>query len=155
MSSDIFSYPYTLFDYLFDYLLGITYMATPRMDGYIGELSDQCKARHKEKTKKKSKRFVKGPIPLPWLLTAAALSPSACVVALIVWHARGLYRRDNDLRICPSDFERFGLTSRTGSRCLYRLEEAGLISVDRQRGRCARVAILMPCEAKEDPTHEA
>jgi hypothetical protein len=88
-------------------------------------------------------RFIKGPIPLAWI-TAAAMLPGRCLhVGVAIWYLAGLGRREV-VELRPSALRLFGVSRYAGYRALLRLEQAGLVDVERNRGRSAIVTIVFP-----------
>ena len=85
--------------------------------------------------------FIWGPISLDWLVRAANLSGKTFVVAIALQFLRG---RSGFARVAlhPKLIRRFGLSRQTAYRALRDLESAGLVSVNRQRGRAPRVMFL-------------
>ena len=86
-------------------------------------------------------RFIKGPLPLPWLQRAAAIPGKVLHVALGLWYVAGLCRSK------MFSFKRsvaMGLSVSPDAMydALTKLEGAGLISVVRHRGRSPVVTIL-------------
>jgi len=61
-------------------------------------------------------------------------------VALAVWHQGDLEKR-NGVKLTWNLLDRFGATPDAGARGLAALEQAGLVSVQRHRGRCPVVTI--------------
>jgi len=96
---------------------------------------------------RRGEEFLRGPIPLAWLLSACRLSPKTLAVALALWFKAGLSRNSPEVVASPNLLKRFGVAARrTQYQALADLERAGLVSVDRGRGRCPRVTILeMAC----------
>lgn len=86
-------------------------------------------------------RFLKGPIPWDWLTKAASLPGKTLHVALELWRESGCKKSPN-INVSPSGLRKLGVSRETGYHCLNRLEAAGLIEVERRRGRSARVTIL-------------
>lgn len=84
--------------------------------------------------------FLKGPIPWAWLEKAARLPGKALAVGLVAWHLRGL-RKTNNFRLEPSKVRSLGLSPRVARRGLKALENAGLVAVDRHRGRSPDVTL--------------
>jgi len=62
-------------------------------------------------------------------------------VALVLWYLAGL-ERSREVTPTWTTWRQFGLTRDIGRRGLLVLEQAGLVTVDRQRGRCPKVTIL-------------
>ena len=87
--------------------------------------------------------FLKGPIPGPWLSLAAKLPGKALHVGLALWCAAGMVK-GNRLKLTSDQLRPFGVGYDAGHRGLAALERAGLVTVDRHRGRCPVVTI---CEA--------
>lgn len=95
--------------------------------------------------------FVKGPIPGTWLSKAARLPGGSLHVGLALWFLAGLGKANT---VVPTwaVLDRFGVSPSSGRRGLTALERAGLVSVERHRGRCPRVTIL---EAPRDEEGQA
>ena len=64
-----------------------------------------------------------------------------CNVALAIWFKAGVEGRKNDLAISKSLLNRFSVERNTGSRILSKLEQAGLVTVERKKGRSPHVTI--------------
>lgn len=92
--------------------------------------------------------FIRGPIPGDWIARAAVLPGKSLHVALAVCYLAGL-RRPEGIRLCPRTLAKFGVSAKTGRAALAHLEAAGLVEVDRGRGRCPRVTVL-DCAGKQD-----
>jgi hypothetical protein len=86
-------------------------------------------------------KFVKGPVPLSWLRLALSLGGKAGNLAWALWWRAGV-EGGSPVPITPKMLADFDLPERTTSRLLHHFESAGLIKVDRQRGRCPRVGLL-------------
>jgi len=77
------------------------------------------------------------------LLPACRLSPKALAVALALWFKAGLSKNSPEVVASGALLQRFGVAARrTQYQALADLERAGLVSVDRARGRCPSVTIL-------------
>lgn len=111
-----------------------------------GYLSERSKSLRAEKLKRRAERFIRGPLPLEWVMRAAALSRKSLHVALAIRFREGLEGRAIALKLCRSDMERFSVGRTAGFNALRELEAAGLIQVERKRGACPRVTIL-ECKA--------
>lgn len=85
--------------------------------------------------------FLKGPIPWSWLQRAADLPGRALAVGLVIWHLHGL-RKSRTVRVTQSQTRSLGLSPRVARRGLATLETAGLVSVNRHRGRGPDVTVL-------------
>jgi hypothetical protein len=116
------------------------------------ELSGPSKQRRKAKCHQQQQQFLKGPIPLNWLAAAASLPGKSLAVAVALWYQAGLTKSREGLAVTPRLLRRFGINRYAGYRGLGLLELAGLVSVDRHRGRCPRVAILRATRPTTDST---
>jgi hypothetical protein len=85
--------------------------------------------------------FLRGPIPWRWVQAAARLPGRALAVGCVLWHLIGL-RKCHMVRLSPSKTRSLGLSPRVARRGLKALEEAGLVAVDRHRGRSPDVTVL-------------
>jgi len=89
--------------------------------------------------------FLKGPVPVAWLTAAGSLHGKALQVGIILWFLAGRRKRLDNLKLNLSKLNgAFGFDRSTASRALLSLERAGLVSVHRARGACARVTLLPP-----------
>lgn len=96
--------------------------------------------------------FIRGPLPLGWFIRASQIPRrNALVVALVLWHLAGMAKAKSRLVFCVARCTPFGLGRKSVARGLRDLEEAGLVCVERVRGRCARVDLL---ESKGSATED-
>ena len=79
-------------------------------------------------------RFVKGPLPLPWLARAARLPGKALAVGLAAWYLAGM-AKSRTVKLTRATLDQFGVERKAGYRAVEKLESAGLVSVRRHRGR--------------------
>ena len=104
-------------------------------------------ASHTRKVKparpRKGEYFLKGPVPLPWLETAARLPGKSLHAGIALWYAAGLMRSAS-VPLSNISGVRFGLDRNAKYRALGWLESAGLIAVERKLGRAPVVTILHP-----------
>lgn len=89
--------------------------------------------------------FLKGPVPWVWLTTAARLPGKALHVGVYLWRMVGMAGAVPH-KLTMQDLEAFGVKYDAGYDALKRLEEAGLVTVVRHRGRKPIVTIVMPQE---------
>ena len=75
---------------------------------------------------KLSRRFIMGPIPLPWLAKTFTLTPSAIKCALALFYQRGLSGSD-EFKIEPKRFRELGIDDTARRRGLRELEEHRLV----------------------------
>ena len=90
---------------------------------------------------KQGERFLRGPIPLPWLSRAARLPGKALHVAIAVYYLAGLKRR-RTVALSGKVSAELGVDRHSKYRALKWLEEAGLVRVKRHPGRNPLVTIL-------------
>jgi len=112
---------------------------------------EQFRARQEEKPRPAKRQrlphhragewFLKGPIPGVWLTRAAELSGRTLRVGLALWYLAGV-KKSRTVKPTWDTWQRFGLSPDAGRRGLTALESAGLVFVDRHRGRCPKVTIL-------------
>lgn len=87
--------------------------------------------------------FIRGPILLPWLTKVAALpGKTPLILGLALHFEAGLAKSKSKLRLTTKLRERFAIPERSARDALKKLEAAGLVSVERQPGRCNVVSIL-------------
>lgn len=96
-------------------------------------------------------------IPVLWLLTAVSLhSVDVISIGLCLWYLRGLTKGKKDTFLLSNQKSKifgfirnrkgeicdYGISRQRKSRALKKMEEAGLIKVDRRPGRSPLVTIL-------------
>ena len=94
--------------------------------------------------------FVMGPIPLAWLGPATRLPGKALAVGLAIWYLRGLKKLETVMLTGPI-LNQFGVDRHAKYRALVALEKAGLVRVERQKGKNPTVEILMAAESTKAP----
>ena len=92
--------------------------------------------------RRRSARFLKGPIPLASLAVAARLRGRA--LALLLIHHRTAVTGEPMASVPVRLLAEFGIGRDAKGRGLRELEAAGLVRVQRQRGRTARVGLAVP-----------
>jgi hypothetical protein len=86
-------------------------------------------------------KFLKGPIPWPWLCAAAAQGGKCLQVGLCLWRLSGA-KKSPTVRLSNLEVEELGVDRYAKSRALKKLEAVGLVSVKRRRGAYPVVTIL-------------
>lgn len=86
-------------------------------------------------------RFIKGPLPLPWMLQAMQLPGKATQVALALWYLAGL-TQSRQVKISPQIIRAFGVSRDAQYDALNRLAAADLITLTRTPGRAPSVTLL-------------
>ena len=91
---------------------------------------------------RQAKPFLKGPIPLGDITTAGRLPGKCLALFLAVHHQIALTRNPNAIiKVSPKLLAEVGISRSTKARCLKLLEQAGLVTVTRSRGRAARIQL--------------
>ena len=91
---------------------------------------------------RKGEHFLIGPVPLPWLETAARLPGKSLHAGVALWYVAGLMRSPS-VSLSNIAGGKFGLDRNAKYRALEWLERAGLIRVERKLGRAPVVTILV------------
>jgi hypothetical protein len=101
-----------------------------------------------------SGRFLKGPIPWPWIATAAALPGQALLVGLCIWRLAGA-TKNCTISFGNADLKPLGIGRAAKSRGLRALERAGLVEIVHQPGRFPKVTLLgaSPWSTYKTPSH--
>lgn len=98
-------------------------------------------------------RYLRGPIPLPWLTAAGRLPTRALQVAVALAFLAGVERTRVALKVSPKLLTEFGLNRFARYRALKDLERAGLITVvTRAPGRCPVVTLRWDDSVPGSPT---
>jgi hypothetical protein len=87
-----------------------------------------------------SGRFLRGPVPWFWIVTAADLPGKALLVGLCLWRLAGA-TKNKTMFLGNDDLRPFGIDRASKSRALRALEGVGLIEVTREPGRFPRVTL--------------
>lgn len=113
---------------------------------HTGDVDIGNKSVGTSKPSKKTKSvsaFVRGPIPLDWLIRATSIPRrNALVVGLVLFYLAGLNKDRNGLVLTVRRCKPFGLGRKSVQRGLADLEKSGLIRVSRLAGQSPRVDIL-------------
>jgi hypothetical protein len=112
------------------------------MDRVSERLSSASIARRKKRASRRSAEFLRGPIPVDWLAAASGFGAKSLTVGLAIWFRAGIEGRKDSLKLCRATLERFAVNRLSGYRGVIALEDAGLLSVVRNRGQCPVVTIL-------------
>jgi hypothetical protein len=86
-------------------------------------------------------RFLKGPVPLNWLMWAAKQPGKSLHVGIALWFKSGL-TRSHRVSVPNGLLNMFGVDRHAKARALRSLESAGLISVKRESGKNPVITIL-------------
>ena len=86
-------------------------------------------------------KFIAGPIDVSWVCQARQLGVTALLVGLALWHLKGLRKADT-LIVSNIMLQDWGIEPDAKARALRKLEEAGLIRVER-RGKGSPLVTLI------------
>lgn len=100
-----------------------------------------------------SRRFVMGPIPVPWLARAFSLTSSAAKCALALFYQRGLCRSD-EFKVEPARFRELGIHELARRRGLLELEIAGLIRLRKRTSKPPITELIGLKEINVEERHE-
>lgn len=103
----------------------------------------QIKKSQKPPRHKAGEQFLKGPIPLRWLCSAARQPGKALHVGIALWFLAGM-KRNRTVTLTNVLLGRFGVDRSAKSRGLRSLEVVGLVSIHRKPNRNPQVTILDP-----------
>ena len=87
---------------------------------------------------KPGEKFLKGPIPWPWIELAGLLPGKALAIGLAVWREAGC-RNEGTV---PLNLSNQRIPRRTAQRALQALASAGLVSIQHRDGRPPLVTLL-------------
>ncbi len=100
-----------------------------------------AKTRRRISQDRQTGEFLKGPLPWAWLEAAARLPGRTLHVGIILWHLSSL-TRNRQVTLSRRYLDRFEISRHIAYRALVKLEGAGLVAVQRCRGRRPVVSIL-------------
>jgi hypothetical protein len=80
---------------------------------------------------------------MSWIGVTFKMAPFVTRVALAVWY-QAKRSRSAGAVVSPTLLEQFGVSRKAGYLALEKLEAAGLVEVDRHRGRAPRVTVKEP-----------
>ncbi len=103
-------------------------------------------AEREVKHSNRQQRFLKGPVPLHWLIAASQLPGKALAVGIAIWFRAGL-TRSSSITLSSSHLALWGIDRSAKLRALNALEEASLIALERRNGKNPIITIIR--EVKE------
>jgi hypothetical protein len=116
----------------------------------LKELSLNCSIKPKEHNSAQTgtlpnfyeaEKFFTGPIPLRWLMKATKQPGKAFHVAICIWHLARLKGKIT-IKLSQKMLRGFNVKRNAAYRGLRALEFAGLVNVERNRGRNSIVTII-------------
>ncbi len=78
---------------------------------------------------------------MSWLREASKCGSRAEAIAILLWHLAGL-NGSAQVKLTPNVLSILNVSTKTRDRTLPKMQSRGLVSVDRQRGRCPIVTLL-------------
>ncbi len=108
-------------------------------------IASQAIAERKVKHSNRQQRFLKGPVPLPWIIAASQLPGKALVVGIAIWFRAGL-TGSSSITLSSSHLTLWGIDRHSKRRALDVLEKASLITVDRCNGKNPIITIIKEVE---------
>ena len=103
------------------------------------KLSDATKKRWADRRQQKGQQFIAA-IPLAWIGPTFTMTPNATRLALAIWF-QSKRSRSKEVSIGAKLLAQFGIGRKVAYRLLGKLELAGMVEVDRKRGRVPRVTV--------------
>jgi hypothetical protein len=102
--------------------------------------------------KTSQEQFLKGPIPLSWIIRAFSLPGKAWHVGTVLWFWAGI-TRSKTVTLTPSRLRHCGLHPETARQRLMELKKAGLVRVER-RGKQSPMVTILAEEDRDSPRSE-
>ena len=90
----------------------------------------------------KAALFLRGPIPLDWLGSAAGLPGKTLHVGIALWWLHGMYK-GKPFKLTQKALQTLNVERDAARAALVRLEQAGLIRVKRQNGQRPTVSMAV------------
>jgi hypothetical protein len=99
--------------------------------------------------KTSQEQFLKGPIPLSWIIRAFSLPGKAWHVGTVLWFWAGI-TRSKTVALTRKRLHHFGLHPETARQRLMDLERLGLVRVER-RGKQSPIVTILDGEDRDEP----
>ena len=103
-------------------------------------MTEETKRRWEAHRQRKGRQYIAS-MPMSWIGATVKLAPFITKVALAIWY-QAKRSRSAEAVVSPKLLEQFGVSRKAGYLALEKLEAAGVVKVDRHRGRAPRVKIL-------------
>ena len=91
---------------------------------------------------KKSDHFLKGPIPMPWLIVAANLPGKALHIANALWFWSGI-KKSTTFNLPLNTIRDMGVSRQTCYTQLKAMKKAGLLSIKARKGKKPEVTLIV------------
>jgi hypothetical protein len=105
------------------------------------ELSPESASRLAERRQARGRQFLRGPVPMAWLESAARLPGKALAVAVLIRFRDG-FAPGQPVRLSRLLLERFAINRKAVYRALGGLESLGLIRLTRDRGKSPLIEVV-------------
>jgi hypothetical protein len=92
----------------------------------------------------KAALFLRGPIPLDWLGSAASMPGKTLHVGIALWWLHGM-AKGKPFKLTQKALQTLNVERDAASAALVRLEQAGLIRVERKPGQRPAVSMVLGC----------
>ena len=90
---------------------------------------------------KKRDHFLKGPVPMPWLISAANIPGKALHIGIALWFWSGI--KKTKTFILPKNAIRgLGVSRQTCYAQLKVMEKAGLLSIESRKGKKSKITLF-------------
>jgi hypothetical protein len=107
-------------------------------DDRLGKVRDVSPRRTQSKQRTGERIF--GPIPISWACVAIDVSLSAFGLGVLLWHQTKL--RKGPVPLTDAVCKKYHVDRKTARRLLHKLEDAGLVIVERNHLQAPRVSIV-------------
>ena len=104
-------------------------------------LTEKQDAQNSVNRSARTNRFIKGPIPLNWVVVAAGLPGKSFHVGMVLWYLVGL-TGSRCVKLTQKELDRFEINRNAKYRSLQFLEQSGLISVQSENGKNPHITVL-------------
>ena len=111
------------------------------LDTFRLQPTNIAQMKRKKSPRRKKGYFLKGPIPARWISIAGNLPGKTLHVAICLWHAYGIERRDR-FKFTSKWHSWFNISPPTLRESLRRLEKAHLIRLEHRPG-CAPIVTIL------------
>jgi hypothetical protein len=106
-----------------------------------GSTRFQGSIRHDRRVSPIRGKFIAGPVDVSWVCKASRLGVKALLVGLALWHLRGLRKADTFI-VSNVMLEDWGIWPDAKGRALRKLEQTGLIKVERRGKHSPQVTLI-------------
>jgi hypothetical protein len=90
---------------------------------------------------KKRDHFLKGPVPMPWLISAANIPGKALHIGIALWFWSGI-KKTKTFILPKNAIKDLGVSRQTCYAQLKVMEKAGLLSIEARKGKKSKITLL-------------